>query len=212
MATNTAKGTIVTHDRSHGTGWVGYNPSARGYAGSQSSEYNTYILRFKTPSFVGVSEQVVIRLGFVQGSSAAATLRYALCTSDENRGKYCDTYSAVTDATDKYQVETGTVTFSGLSASSITHKTITVPTEKLSPNTTYYLILWASTSKSNPRWVVPQPLDATSPSVTVHYNAGIFRLDTGSKIEDFQAYIEDGKNWYLFLPEIDDGSDWDLYS
>lgn len=41
---------------------------------------------------------------------------------------------------------------------------------------------------------------------------GLVRLDTGSKIEDFQAYIEDGKDWYLFLPEIDDGSDWDLYS
>lgn len=211
MATNTAKGTIVTHDRSHGTAWFGYNPIARGIAGSQSSEYNTYILQFKTPAFPGVSEKVEIRLGYAKGNSASLTLRYALCTSDENRNKYCNTYGAVTDDTDKYQVKSGTVSLTDIAAT-ITHKTITIETEKLKSNTTYYLILWAYTSKSNPKWVVPQPLDATSPSVTVHYNAGIFRLDNGSKIEDYQAYIDNGSSWDLFLPEIDNGSDWDLYS
>ena len=204
MATNKATGSIIAHNRAHGTGWVGYATDTTGYAGSNYSEYNTYLLKFTTPAFVGVSESVAIKLGIVKNAGDPPTLRYALCTSDANKASYCNTYSAVSDA---YQIETGTKTFEGLS-SGVTYHTITIPTAKLKPSTTYYLFLWAYTPTSNPNHIVPQPLDYTTPSVVVGYNQGIAYIGEGA----YQWYVGNGTSYDLFIPGTGNGSDWDIMS
>lgn len=206
MATNTVTGTIVSHNRSHGSAWVGYNTTDYGYAGSNYSEYNTYILKFTVPEFVGVSESVAISLSMVQSSGGASvTLRYALCTSDANKDKYCDTYSAVSDT---YQVKSGTIALTDLVTSG-SYKTITIDTSKVSSNSTYYLVLWAYTSTSDPNHVQFPRLDLTTPSITLNYNTGLVYIDNGSGFEPYEIYIDNGKSWDRYIAYVDNGTSWD---
>lgn len=206
MATNTIAGTIISHDRSHGSSWVGYATDLVGYAGSNYSEYNTYILKFSIPAFSGISESVTITLNMVQSSGGASiTLRYALCTSDANKGDYCNTYASVSDT---YQIKSGTLSLTDL-ATAGSYKTITIDTSGVSGDSTYYLILWAYTSTSNPNHVQFPRLDSTTPSVSVGYNNGLIYIDSGSGLEPYEVYIDNGAGWDLYIPYIDNGTGWD---
>lgn len=106
------------------------------YAGANTSSLYHYILKFKTPAFAGVYEKLNINLRIKTQWVAKMTLRYALATSDANKGKYAQLTGAVTD---EYQLESGT--FALPSQTSYATQTLSINAE-VQPSTEYYLYLW----------------------------------------------------------------------
>lgn len=200
MATNTAVGSIVSQN-GYNSGWNGYGEEAQ-YAGVYSSKYYVCIVQIKTPEFIGVSEKLVFSFGATQMYGSNPVLRYALCTSDKNKGSYLNTHGEVADAT---RIATGTVQLSGITSSNKTY-TVEIPTTELTPSTTYYLYFWASGSSNN-----YCQIGATSKeSVAVDYNSGLVYIDNGSGFDAYQCYIDNGSGWDLHIPYADNGSGWDM--
>jgi uncharacterized repeat protein (TIGR02543 family) len=135
----TATGQIVGAAWSEGS-WT-YNMGGARYAGWSGDTYYTTFIQFKTPAFTGQSTAVQINFcSHAQGVGNTANLRWALCSSDANHGKYHGTASAVSDA---YQITSGTASFANNKTNDVM-RTVTVGTTALKPNTTYYLALWSS--------------------------------------------------------------------
>lgn len=202
MATNNAAGSIVGHDY-YNDGWHGYG-TGHAYAGRNGSTYYAYVLKFKTPAFLGASESIKITLSMIKGGSDTFEFRYALCSSDTNYRLYQNTYSNVSDA---YQMAAGSATFYNLGTSA-SGKNLEIATSELKPSTTYYLYLWAYSSSSS--WV---ELNSVSEfSVRVYYNQGLIRYGNGEDFDTYQVYVGNGEGLDLYLPYIGNGSGWDLYS
>ena len=124
-------------------GWESYNKdnyvtTYDSYAGYNKDFYYAYIIKFTTPTFSGISENITLNLYSSIGVGTNATLRYAICSSDSNKDSYLNVNGAVNDSN---QISTGTVTFSDMT-SNIVEKSVSIPTISLLPNTDYYLILW----------------------------------------------------------------------
>jgi hypothetical protein len=133
-----ANGTMVSAAWNGGT-WS-YSSTAARYAGWSGDTYYVTFVQFKTPSFTGKSTSVDFNMYMQKGVGTTANLRYAICTSDANHSSYHQTASAVTDS---YQIVSGTTSLTGLSSTATSYK-INIVTDKLQPNTTYYLALWSS--------------------------------------------------------------------
>lgn len=200
MANNTAAGTIVSQN-GYNSGWNGYGNEPQ-YAGVYSSKHYICLVQIKTSDYVGVSEKLVFSFGATQMYGSNPVLRYALCSSDKNKGSYLNTHGEVTDET---QLATGTVQLSGITSSNKTY-TVEIPTTELKPATTYYLYLWAAGSSNN-YCLIGSP---AKESVSVDYNSGLVYIDTGSGLEAYQCYIDNGSGWDLCLPHVDNGDGWDI--
>lgn len=127
------KGTGSTYTTTN-TEYVGFN---------YNNEFYPYVLKFTTGNFAGQLSSITFNLSLLRGKkennySTGTTVRYALCKSDSNISSYSNTASAVTDPN---QITSGRKSFSGLSSAYTTIEW-TLATNALSPNTTYYLILW----------------------------------------------------------------------
>ena len=193
MATNSASSTIVSQSGYNG-GWNDYGTKAQ-YVGYNGGKYYTYILKFTTPSFGGISEDLTIKLGMNVIASATLILNYALCTSDANKEKYVKTYNTVTDAT---QIAAGTVTL----AEPLTE--LLISTANLKAATTYYLYLWGSNNKN-----VLATVGVTSGhSASVSYNSGLVYIDSGRGFEAYTAHIDNGTGWDMVIPYVDSGTAW----
>lgn len=156
MSKHIGSATIISQTRAHNSGWFDYGETIQGFAGANSGYYYVTVLKFITPDFGESSTtNVSFSLWTSQGNQKNVTLRYAICTSDINKERYTNTYLAVSDT---YQLASGIVTLSDIqpAGGSPTYKTIAVNTSRLMPSTTYYLFLWASTSKDSPGFVVFQ--------------------------------------------------------
>lgn len=208
MATSSLKCTIVSHEWSNGDSWSAHSTTGQAYAGAYSDHYYAYCLEIKTPSFSGKSEKIDITLKYCRPngfSHTSSSLRWALCKSKSNKNKYLNTYSTVDDS---YQITSGTKNFSNVPAlSSPTTTTLTINTDGLSPNTTYYLFMWASKAKSTATVLLIGDLNDLK--TTVIYQAGVVYIDNGSGFERYQVYIDNGTSWDLYVPYIDNGSGWD---
>lgn len=132
-----------------------YNSNAFGtstcYAGFNYSDWYTYRLQFTTPAFTGKSSAITFNIQWrspnVNGSTAKTfSLRWALMTSDDQLAKYRGHANEVADDTDR--LETGRVDLSV--PSDYSTASLTIATDGLKPNTTYYLYMWGdgSTGKS----------------------------------------------------------------
>lgn len=144
--------TFIDQNGAHNGAWV--NAKTWNYAGSAVGYYYTTMITFKTPALTCKSNNVTFNIAMAQLNGSALTLRYAICSSDANKAKYCNVYGAVSDT---YQLATGTVNISGLGTTVSYHK-ISVDTTALSGNTTYYLFLWSNSSRDvNPCATVIQP-------------------------------------------------------
>lgn len=144
--------TFIDQNGAHNGAWV--NAKTWNYAGSAVGYYYTAMITFKTPALTCKSNNVTFNIAMAQLNGSALTLRYAICSSDVNKAKYCNVYGAVSDT---YQLATGTVNISGLGTTVSYHK-ISVDTTALSGNTTYYLFLWSNSSRDvNPCGTVIQP-------------------------------------------------------
>lgn len=197
MATNTISGTIVSQN-GYNSGWNGYGTSSQ-YVGYNSNKYYTYLLELKTPSFSGVPESLTISVNMRVSIGTSWTLNYALCTSDANKNNYTKTSDSVTDET---QVDTGTVTVADSWA------TITIQSSSLKSDTTYYLYLWANSTKN----FLATVSTTSNHTVSLGYNSGLVHIDNGSGFDSYLVYIDNGSEWELYMPYIDNGSDWDLCS
>ena len=130
------------------------------YAGANSSSLYHYILKFKTPAFAGVYEKLNINLRIKTQWAAKMTLRYALATSDANKGKYAQVKGEVID---EYQLESGT--FALPSQTSYATQTLSINAE-VQPSTEYYLYLWPYNTSCLTQLDV-----STSHSIEVEYTA-----------------------------------------
>lgn len=174
MAKHTSTTTIVSQNRAINNAWVGYGTGVQGWAGTDKDNYYTTAIEFRTPSFGSASSaNISFSLWTVRGTSSTSkiTLRYAICKSDSNKSLYTSTYSAVTESMDSYQISSGTVSFTDVQSAtgSATYKTISVDTSKLLPSTTYYLFIWASSSRSSPGFVIFQGPSQYDETITITY-------------------------------------------
>ena len=115
------------------------------YAGANSREYFISIIKFTTPSFTGVSDSISIKLNIVDGpvstSDKTVTLNYAILKSDSNKSSYWGVTGSVSDSN---QMVSGSFTFDGITEQQQFFNLSKLSTRDLSPNTSYYLILWTA--------------------------------------------------------------------
>jgi hypothetical protein len=209
MSTFTKNGTVVSYAYCVNSSWHGYTSGGSGaYAGAYNDGgYYSYCMKFKTPDFAGLSKKLTITFAAQRPNNFSFTsskLRWALCTSDSNKSKYVDTYSAVSDSN---QIKSGTVSLSSVSSSYSTYS-VTVESSALKSDTTYYFFLWSNSAKTTATVVTVGTIDKHS--IKLEYQAGIVYIDNGSSLEMYLVYIDNGSSWDLYIPYIDNGSSWDI--
>lgn len=169
---------FIEQNRAIGSTWLGYDTTTNNPAGSDGTGiYYATLTKFKTPSFSGTSSNISLLMYIVGVLGNSPTLRYALCTSDVNKGSYVNTYSAVSDP---YQVASGTVTFTNISPSANNYETISIDTSGVKGGETYYLYLWASTPTSNPSFVSVQGSNYHRSITVTYYEPYTLSISQGS--------------------------------
>lgn len=80
----------------------------------------------------------------------------------------------------------------------------------LLPNTSYYLYIFTANTNARSAYFPYDGLQYTTDlaTMTVEGGAGLVYIDT----EPYQAYIDNGKSWDLYMPNADNGKSWDLLS
>lgn len=159
----------------NGTAYVGDTGYGQQYA---------YALRFDVPAFAGVSEELDVALVCRIGKGTDVTLRWALCTSDANRGLYAGTTAEVADSN---QIAAGTVTIRGVSTA-VTTKSFQLPVTKITGGGTYYLILWAYNATGLGIRAVSS--SNGSHSVSLGYNVGVLRVKTAKDVKMYGIYVK----------------------
>lgn len=173
-----------------------------GYAGYASSVYFTDVIKFTTPEFRGVSQQLEMGLYVYVGVGSEATVRYALCTSDANKGKYMKTTAAVAD---EYQIAAGTVSFEGLTTD-VEKRSFTIETAKLEPDTTYYLFLWAAGQTGVSLQTPSSAWGEFTAEVTYISGAVMIPTEEGEVLAVPEIYV--GGAWVTPVMEIYAGGAW----
>lgn len=174
-------------------------------AGKVGSVYRVIRYTFTTPE-TGANEFSLSITGISMYSSSYPTLRFYLTTSDTS-------HINATDATEAYD---GTLIRSAAgSGESGQHKyTSDVISKVLTPNTTYYLYIFAGNSYGRSAYFPYDGLQYQTElaTITVDGAAGLVYIDNGTSLESYQVYVDNGSSWDLCVPYIDNGSDWDMYS
>lgn len=199
--------------------------------------YKATSMKFTTPSFSGQSSSIKFNLANIGTTYENIKIRWALCTSDDNKANYLNTSSAVSDTN---QIASGTFT---PPASISDSYELTVATTAINPNTTYYLFLWAGTDAMfaidsvaaashsftvncaaqilatlNDRTVVSTnnlALSGTEVWAYLEDYSGYVHIEhlvNSSDFEAYQCYIDNGTDWDLYVPYIDNGTSWDVCS
>ena len=166
------------------------NESRWGACYISKDEYMVYFLKFITPNFYSVSEELKIEIKMRNNSNYSEsnqTVRYALCTSDENYHLYLDTVDPVSDP---YQIETGT--FQEINGDDKI-STISIKTDKLKGNTTYYLLVWDAykSSKSSGQIYVKPAINHTITLKRDSSNGSFYY----TKFDLYIPYIDNGTSW-----------------
>lgn len=204
MATNSANASIG--GQAYGANSIGDYGTAAAYAGYAGNAHYGYALKFTTPDFAGAVESIVFAMSMNVGVGSDVTLRYALCSSDSNKNAYA---GAVGEVQDENQIATGLVAFEGIT-SAIKQQTITIATTKLRANTTYYLLLWSADNTGVSIKEVNSAYGAAS--VTLHYNSGLIRIDTGDGELLCMPMIDNGSEYVMAMPMLDNGAEYHICS
>ena len=119
-----------------------YTTTDQVYVGHWANENKHYVynLKFTTPEFSGTCDSIVFDLRMSTIDVTNFNLRYALCTSNSNYSNYTYTGNEVEDST---QIASGVITLNSTAINTIESRTLTISTNDLLPNTTYFLYLWA---------------------------------------------------------------------
>lgn len=184
------------------------------------SAYNVYCLRFKTPYFVGILEELVISLKTNKNANYdTGWFRYALCTSDANLSKYCSAQNSDV-TTDDYQIASGVVTFTGVNtAGAINDIRISTTELDMRPQTDYYLIMWVYKydseidSEDIPGILLHiQPCDNhTATAVVID---GLVYIDNEHGFHVCRPYIntDTGRLFFKIVKEVDADTEVDEYA
>lgn len=160
--------------------YTDWNAAYAGYAGEA---YLCTILRFDVPAFTGVSEALDVALISFAGIGKDVTLRWALCTSDSNRGLYT---GAKDDVEDSNQIDKGVVTIPDVT-SETKARSFQVPATKIKGGKTYYLFLWNYNDTgfelrgASTGW--------GKHSVSIGYNLGLLRVKVAGQVKAFSPYV-----------------------
>lgn len=166
---NISPGTIVASCGYNG-GWTAYG-QAQVYAGYAASTKFAAVVQLMTPQFAGKSISMTISLmgNTFRPAGGSPTLRWALCSSDENKSSYVNP-GAVTN--DPYQMASGTITFTKEN----TLHDITIEMDSLEGSTYYYLVLWGYQTGTVGRITLAAPSDL-GVSVTYLQDQNITSVD-----------------------------------
>lgn len=139
--------------RGYNTGDSGYEYNPAGwdsdyierdtYAGHVWKRFTVTIIKFRTTTINGVSDNISLKLSTILGSDGSSTnvnINWAICSSDANKSAYCVTTGFPND---QYRISSGTANFKGLS-NEVTNCYNILKAPGLKPNTYYYIYLWAS--------------------------------------------------------------------
>jgi len=181
--------------------WSSWSSEKEAYAGHANGVYYAAEFSFTTPDFVGLSKSITLSFSTKYSYDRYPYFRYAICSSDANYHRYAKTMSSVSDP---YQIAAGTAQWGYLNATYSDHE-ITISCEKLKPNTTYYVFLWAYTT--NDLAVYDLPMEHW---FYITYDQGLVRIDDGEKILTAVPYIDNGTEWVRAMPYIDTGESWKL--
>ncbi len=177
-------------------GWK-YTTDGTAFAGATGyGQFVVCALRFDIPAFGGVSEALDVALVCRIGNGTDVTLRWALCTSDENRGLYVGTTAEVADGN---QIASGTVEINDV-GTAVTTKSFQLPVTKISGGGTYYLFLWAyndtglgirAVSSSN-----------GSHSISLSYNIGVLRVKTAEGVKMYGVFVKQKGTVKQLIPYV----------
>ena len=177
------------------------------------SDYREVLLTFSTPKFVGVSKYIEFRLPIdVSNYSSPFKARFALCSSDKSKANY---RNQIGEVTDEYQIASGlTSIIEKFDLTTYTKEIVfTIETNKLRPNTKYYIFFWGNDTSSliNAQFKF-NGASYSDYKITLASYGGAIRIDNGSEFEYYHCYVDNGTSWDLYVPHIDNGSGWDLCS
>lgn len=184
-----------------GTTWTEWSSSREAYAGHANSVYYVAEFAFTTPAFIGISKKITLSLSTKYSYNRYPSFRYAIVSTDNNKNRYVNTLSAVSDPN---QLASGSSYWDYLS-SSYEDREITIPCEGLKPNTQYVLFLWAHDLSNLALYNLP-----AEHWFRIEYDQGLVRIDDGEKILTAVPYIDTGTEWVRAMPYIDTGESWKL--
>lgn len=179
---------------------VQYSWSYNGNTGVETTDGVAYAIKFTTPSASGLN---FLKFDFTIGSTdyiwnSDKYLYYAVTSSTANLYNYCDGESSVSDS---YVVKSGSMAIrswkKGASGS------LQISDISLSPNTTYYLVFYS--------WMYGQtgPVYFTYSNLVAGYPGGLCYMNSVENgIEAFNAYIDNGSSFNVYVPYIEDGTKW----
>ena len=165
-----------------------------------------YVLKFKTPTFVGVSQSLDVNLS-AAGTDSNTGVCYALCESDANHDMY---FKANTTVDDPYQIATGS-----LSKAEWESMPFSIETTELESGKNYYLVFWIPYGSGyNDFASAGLP---TSHSINLNYTdviptstSGVAYVDGGSEFVKYEVYIDTGSEFVRYEVYVDNGTGWDL--
>lgn len=167
--------------------------------------YRVMRYTFTTPE-TGADSYSISITGVSMYSSSFPTLRFYLTTSPTS-------HINASDSTADYDGEL--IRSSTGSGESGQYKYTSEAVSKLlTPNTTYYLYIFAGGSGVRSAYFPYDGLQYKTElaTITVEGAAGLVYIDNGSSFEPYQVYVDNGSDWDLYIPYIDNGSDWEMYS
>lgn len=158
---------------------------------------------FTTPSTSSSSYSVMIS-GCSKLDGDCTSLKCFLTTSDSSHALANSTYAsdatltrrASTTGSGEYEFYSGEIS------------------KSLSPNTTYYLWVFASSTAVPLSVYLPKSgyqFQTSLATITVDQSSGIVYIDNGSGFEAYQVFIDNGSTWEQYIPYIDNGTSWEQY-
>ena len=169
---------------------------------SGTGSFRTANIAFTTPDFTGASTKIEFTWENTSVASESDTIRYALLSSDSNINKYVKTKE---DVADDNQITKG-LWEEPISTST---KNLTIETNVLDPNATYYLVLWAAEKPSTRNSTIGLSWgDKVTVNLVYEDESGVVHIGA----DGYCCYIEDGTKFIEVVPYIDNGTSYEPYA
>ena len=183
--------------------WNDQSSDKSGYAGAYGEGYYTSCLKLRTPKFAGVSERIMFQVRLYNIGPNDTKLRWALCSSDANKGKYTGDWSnrIYSEVEDKYQLAQGTVEWADIELTENPMRELIVETNALKPETDYFLFLWSYYSKDSISTTV-RVAAAAEHSAVVEYKAGLIQVKHNGAEISCVVDVVSGGEWKQAMPEV----------
>lgn len=167
------------------------------------------ILKFSTPAFLGTSQYLKFIFEGTQRNASPANLRFSLCTSSINK----DAYTTSFNPPDPYRVDNADVSVYLANMGAGYGETFTVQfnTNKIKPNTTYYLVFQImNTPTLNQGISRASIIDMVNyATIEIGYNSGIVYIENGASFDTYQYFIDSGATFEPYQLYIDTGTSWE---